>query len=340
MDTPQFSNKPVVGISGGSPKSESVLAMKRQVEAAGGTVILLANHTDRSAADDLSKIDALVVMGNNADIDPARYGAKAHPKTFSERSTPQGTARADYEEQLMQAALDSGMPVMGVCAGMQRLNVLCGGTLHQHVPDLTGNDEHSQQNLGISFSTPVQPVLIEGGTKLGAIADEVTAVYAPTHSSNSPTVLMENSMHHQAVDRVGGNLRPAAFGEDEVTASDGSKQKLVEAIEADPNGKYGNQFVLGVQWHPEFGASPLGEKLAGHVVGEALQYAVEHHRQHPLAQIEQENALSAAQDYAAPSPPKDPEANRVRAGSMAAMVMRDRAVASQSPGQQSSVRLQ
>lgn len=306
--------------------------MVKQIEDAGGTAIMLTNHTHRDPAQDLQKIDALVVMGNDVDINPARYGQQAGPRTFSEDSVPEGRARADYEYALLQGALDSRMPVLGVCAGMQRINVLLGGSLHQHVPDLTGNDEHAQQELGISFSTPVQPVLIEGGTTLGAIADRLSVVYTPTHTPQDPTVLMENSMHHQAVDRLGRGLRASAYAEDEITAADGTKQRLVEGVEADPNGPYANQFLVGVQWHPEFGASPLGPQLAAQVVGQAQQYAQAHNRTHSMEEVARENALSAQQSYDAPSPPKDPEAMRVRPGSMAAMVMRNRAVRDQQVG--------
>jgi putative glutamine amidotransferase len=321
---------PVIGISGGGPMSESVKSMIRQVEAAGAKVILLTNHEKRNPANDINKIDALVVMGNNADIDPAKYGAARHPKTYSEMDSPEGRTRAAYEEQLMQHALAQGVPLLGVCGGLQRLNVLCGGTLHQHVPDLTGHDEHAQQSLDISFSTPVQPVIIENNSTLGNIADTIRAVYAPAHSSNLPSIVMENSMHHQAVDRVGQGLRAVAFAEDEITTANG-KQRLVEAVEADPNGRFGNQFVMGVQWHPEFGASPLGEKIATHLVGEARQFAITNQRQHAPEEIERENALSREQTATPPSPPKNVEAKPVvRTGSMAEMVLQRRAAASKS----------
>jgi putative glutamine amidotransferase len=317
---------PVIGISGGSPTSGSVNAMVKQIEDAGGTVIMLTNHTKRDAKADLAQIDALVVMGNNADIDPAAYGESPHPETYAETQTPEGAARADYENTILQEALDSKMPVMGVCAGMQRLNVLLGGSLHQHVPDITGHDEHAQQELGISFSTPVQPILIENDSKLGTIADEVRMVYAPSHEASSlPTIMMENSMHHQAVKDIGQGLRAVAFADDEITGPDGNKQRLVEAVEADPAGPYANQFVLGVQWHPEFGASPLGPKLANHVVAEAQHYAQTQNRQHSTEDVERENALSKAQDYAAPSPEKEKDTPRIRPGSAAAAIMQMRA---------------
>src|SRR5690606_34383926 len=94
---------------------------------------------------DIAKADGVLVMGNDSDINPGDYGAKAiHKETKTETNTPQGLARARYEYALIGAALGKKVPLMGVCAGMQRINVLLGGTLNQHVPDTLGNNEHAQ----------------------------------------------------------------------------------------------------------------------------------------------------------------------------------------------------
>jgi len=286
MDTQN--TPPVIGISGSSGDSASVRAMVAQIRDAGATPLFLGKHSTRSATADLPKIDALLVMGNNADIDPATYGAARSPKTHAETDTPEGKARADYEGAMLKAALEQKIPVVGVCGGMQRLNVLLGGSLHQDIPELIGNDNHAQQDAHIAPTTPVQPVLINNKSTLGGIAGSSSSIYVPAPGTPLPGMIMENSMHHQAVDRVGSGLRVAAAATDMLPGN----KILVEAIEADPQGKYGQQFVLGVQWHPEFGASPLGPLLAKRVVNEARSFALESDRTHPMEEAIQENIKS------------------------------------------------
>lgn len=280
---------PVIGISGSNADSASVRAMMTQIAGTGAIPIFLGNHGKRDAEADIGKIDALVVMGNNADIDPAAYGAQKNTHTVSETDTADGRVRAEYEERLLRKAVASGMPVLGVCGGMQRINVMCGGTLHQHIPDLVRHNDHAQQEHNIAPFIPVEPILIEKGTSLGSIAGGVTTVYAPGHGSTERTTVMENSMHHQAVDKIGEGLRAAAFAEDKLP----SGGRLVEAVEAAPDGKYGKQFLIGVQWHPEFGASPVGARLAANVANAAYEFAQAHDRQHPLTEAIEENKLSA-----------------------------------------------
>jgi putative glutamine amidotransferase len=280
--------KPVIGISGTNADSASVRAMMTQIRSAGATPLFLGNHAKRDAAKDVDKIDALVVMGNDADIDPARYGQPRHAKTKPESDTPEGKARADYEYALMQKALSQSMPVLGVCGGMQRLNVIFGGDLHQDIPELIGHHEHAQQEFGIAPFVPVQPVIIDKSTMLGAIAGGVSAVYTPAHGTQSVEIVQENSMHHQAVNRVGQGLRASAFAADKLP--DG--KLMVEAIEGDP-AVVGDQFVLGVQWHPEFGASELGANIAARLSQEAAKFAARGKRAHPPGQAQDETIESA-----------------------------------------------
>ncbi|MBY0408016.1 MAG: gamma-glutamyl-gamma-aminobutyrate hydrolase family protein [Rickettsiales bacterium] len=307
---------PVIGISGSSADSASVKAMIRQVIEAGGTPLLLANHAGRTAAEDLQKIDALMVMGNNADINPEKYGAAKDPHTKSEDDSKEGAARSQYEEELLARTVAMKMPVLGVCGGMQRINILCGGTLHQHVPDLVGHNEHSQQEYKVDGYIPVQPVFLGKhgkDTTLSSIAAGITSIYAPGHDA-PPLMLLENSMHHQAVNVVGEGLRPAAFSDDKVKLPDGRDSLLIEAIEADPNGKFKDQTLLGVQWHPEFGASPLGERITGFMVNKAKEYARQTGREHTQAEVVRENFVSSLPaNIPAPRP-----------GSMTEMVLRRR----------------
>jgi putative glutamine amidotransferase len=155
----------------------------------------------------ISRLDAVCLSGG-PDLDPEAYGARTrHPELGD--TAPSLDA---FELALARAALERGMPLLGICRGSQALNVACGGTLHQHV------DGHRQTGPGCTASHEVD---VLEGTRLGALLG------AGAHAVNS--------FHHQAVDRLGAGLRIAA------RAADGT----VEAIER-PAG-----FAIGVQWHAE-----------------------------------------------------------------------------------------
>ncbi|AXE25680.1 gamma-glutamyl-gamma-aminobutyrate hydrolase family protein [Streptomyces globosus] len=177
------------------------------VQAAGGAAVLLPpDGAPGAAAEVLGRLDGLVVAGG-PDVDPARYGAPRDPRTG-----PAGTARDEWELALIGAALDAGVPLLGICRGMQALNVALGGTLVQHI------DGHLHQP-GVMSWHPVRPV---PGTRYAALVPEEAEV--PTY-------------HHQAVDRLGRGLVASAH------AVDGT----VEAVELPGP----DRWVLGVQWHPE-----------------------------------------------------------------------------------------
>lgn len=279
--------KPVIGISGVNAGSSSVRAMFSQVAASGGTPLFLSNFAQRDAKADINKIDGLIIMGNSYDIDPARYGAKTqHPETQNEMDTPEGQARAAYEFEIMRLAITQNVPLLGICGGHQRLNVLRGGTLHQHVPDLVGHEKHMQYKQGVAPFIPVMPVEISEGSQLAEIADGIDSLYVPGREADR--ALMTNSFHHQAIDRLGSGLRAVAFS-DEYEVN-GEKQRIIEAVEAEPKSKLAGKFILGVQWHPEFSASPLGPRLTQKLVERAAQKprsTLTH------AQIAAENRLSA-----------------------------------------------
>ncbi|MHA6764472.1 gamma-glutamyl-gamma-aminobutyrate hydrolase family protein [Streptacidiphilus sp. PAMC 29251] len=184
-----------------------------QVQAAGGIAVLLAPDDPATAPDVLSRLDGLVVSGG-PDVDPARYGAQPDPRT-----DPPGVERDAWELALITAALAQGLPLLGICRGMQLLNVACGGDLVQHLPDLVGHESHSPAP-GVYAAHPVTPV---PGTRL---ADVIGA-----EPRNVPTY------HHQAVRRLGSGL----------TASAHHGDGTVEAVE-------GPGFTLAVQWHPEQGS--------------------------------------------------------------------------------------
>ncbi len=335
-------NAPVILISGGSASSASVQAAATMVTNNGGVPLILTNHLDRvkgknreglyaEAIQMLKKADGLMVMGNNGDIDPQEYGQQRGHKTNSELSNKDGTineegmARRNLETVMMKVALGAGMPMFGICGGMQRMNVICGGTLHQHIPDDmrdAAHSEHAQQELGIPLFVPVQPVNIKSDTLLGSIAETISTVFTPARTAEGDIHLDVNSMHHQAVGTIGQGLRVAALSED--TLKDGTK--LVEAIELDPNGVLGNsplgghRFGVFTQWHPEFSDSPLGAKITAQFTSKAMEFARAAGHEHTLEDVQAENRLSALAVVKEPT-----EQNTVKVGSMTAMILKQRA---------------
>ncbi|MCL6669444.1 gamma-glutamyl-gamma-aminobutyrate hydrolase family protein [Streptomyces panaciradicis] len=180
----------------------------RLVQRAGGLTAMLPPDAPEHAAATVARLDGLVIAGG-PDVAPERYGAERDPRTG-----PPAAARDIWELALIEAALAARLPLLGICRGMQLLNVALGGTLVQHL------DGHAVE-VGVFGRHPVKPV---PGTRYAEIAPEETSV--PTY-------------HHQALDRLGTGLMPSAY------AADGT----VEAVEVPT----ADRWVLGVQWHPEMG---------------------------------------------------------------------------------------
>ncbi|MGA5699383.1 gamma-glutamyl-gamma-aminobutyrate hydrolase family protein [Peterkaempfera bronchialis] len=215
-------NRPLIGITtylerarwGVWEQSAALLpaAYPALVQAAGGLAVLLPPDDPGRAPSVAARLDGLVVAGG-PDIAPDRYGAEPHPRTAA--TAPERDA---WESALIRAAAAARLPLLGVCRGMQLLNVVRGGTLVQHLPEAVGHRGHCP-TPGVFARHPVRPV---PGTALAALLPEAELA-VPTY-------------HHQAVDRLGSGLRVCA------RAADGT----VEALEGDGPG-----FLLGVQWHPE-----------------------------------------------------------------------------------------
>ena len=163
----------------------------------------------------LELIDGLVLAGG-ADIDPASYGSAAHPETAD--VVPERDAA---EIALARAAIEGDIPVLGICRGMQLINVACGGTLIQHLPETFGHEEH-RRVIG-SFDGSDHEVELNEGSLAAAAAGEATHVTL--------------SHHHQGVDQLGEGL---------IVSGTSIFDDLPEAIEMPDRA-----FVLGVQWHPE-----------------------------------------------------------------------------------------
>jgi putative glutamine amidotransferase len=163
----------------------------------------------------LDRIDGLILAGG-ADIDPSSYGAEPHPET---RGTVPERDRSEIA--LARCAVERDMPVLGICRGMQLLNVALGGTLRQHLPDLVGHQEH-RRNPG-SFDNSDHDVRLEPGSLAARAAAE------ELHGTKSH--------HHQGIDELGEGL---------VVTGVSALDEMPEAVEAPAC-----RFVLGVQWHPE-----------------------------------------------------------------------------------------
>lgn len=258
---------PVIGISGESAESAAVSAMMTQIRSAGAVPLYLGNHACRNAHDDIALLDGVVLTGNTFDVNPELYNEVQHPKTRSSASDSLATQRLHYEEELAKYACEKKIPLLGICGGMQLINVEQGGKLEQHLPD-GGRIGHRQRKYAMPMFVPVHPITVEANSHLAELAGEIKHYFMPDAAANP--VILENSNHHQSVSVVADGLRIAAY-------DDRHGQRVVEAIESDPNGKFKDQWILGVQWHPEFGASPLGAKIAGKLVQQSQCYAREHH---------------------------------------------------------------
>jgi len=187
------------------------------VRLAGG-VPLVAPPLDDDAevASALARSDAVLIVGG-PDLDPAAYGQEPHPATKLLHRR-----RNDSDLRLARGALDSGKPLLGVCGGLQVVNVIRGGTLHQHVPEMPELSSPKEHTAGDTFDSYHQ-IRLEPDCRLAKIM--------------GATEMEVNSAHHQSVDRVGEGLRAVAW----------SQKGVIEALEgADPG-----RFLALVQWHPE-----------------------------------------------------------------------------------------
>jgi putative glutamine amidotransferase len=188
-----------------------------QIQRAGGIAVLLP--PDPRTSDDpepwLDVLDGLILTGG-ADVDPSLYGAEPHPST--DEAAPDRDA---FEIALARGAMARDLPLLGICRGMQVMNVARGGTLIQHLPDDFGHDDH-RRALG-TFDNADHEVRLADGSLARRVAGEAI------HSTKSH--------HHQGVDRIGEGLEVTGWA----TIDD-----LPETLEDRSCG-----FALGVQWHPE-----------------------------------------------------------------------------------------
>jgi len=217
------SRRPLIGITpdvqhpkDAPPRYEVKVAYADAVVRAGGLPFIIPYSDDPTTVDAyLDRVAGVVVTGGAFDIPPEAYGQK--PRDGLGVLKPGRTA---FESALMQAALRRGLPLLGVCGGMQLLHVLLGGTLFQDIGrEVPEAREHEQKH---DRTQPHHPVHVAEGTRLA------TAL--------GPGQLMVNSTHHQAAHEV----------PDAVVVSARSPDGVIEAIESKSH-----PFAIGVQWHPE-----------------------------------------------------------------------------------------
>ena len=186
------------------------------VERAGGIPVLIPPQDldSEGARRILAGMDGLLLCGGR-DVDPSRYGQE--PGQHTDSPDPR---RDRTEDALLEVAIETGLPTLGICRGAQMLNVHRGGTLIQHLPDVVGDTRYQQG--GGTFT--MMPVRITPDTRLHDIVGGGESIDAAA------------MYHHQAIDAVGEGLRVSALSDD----------GIVEAVEMPDH-----PFCVAVQWHPE-----------------------------------------------------------------------------------------
>jgi putative glutamine amidotransferase len=220
----------VEGLTVHSTGGEYIAAVMDGAEA----VPLLIPATDSPLASGviLKSIDGLLLTGSASNVSPGLYdGLSPHSNTLLDEYRDRTTI------PLIRAAVDAGMPVFAICRGFQELNVAFGGTLHQHVHEVPGRRDHREDetaSLEVQYG-PAHPVHVSEDGLLACIV--------------AMRDFMVNSLHGQGIDRLARALHADAH------APDGQ----IEAVSM-PGAK---AFVLGVQWHPEWGwaDNPISRSL-------------------------------------------------------------------------------
>jgi len=232
--------RPRIGISLDTDDAKARYELKRTyvdaVLGAGGLPILVPFCSPEVADEYFSALDGLVLSGGAFDVPPALYGEET--KAVCGPLVPE---RTETELRLLRGAIEGGLPVLGVCGGMQLLNVALGGSLHQDLPADLGIRIHQQPP---PKDVPSHDVEVVAGTRLAALTGAGR--------------LRVNSTHHQAVKAVAPGLLVSARSADGV----------VEGIELP-----GHPFALGVQWHPESALrhEPRHAAIYGGLVRAALE---------------------------------------------------------------------
>ncbi len=253
-DSPAFAadddtaRMPVIGISGRRMPADQPFALLGAVaiqesypdavtRAGGLAAVMIPCELDETSADRIvASLDGLVLTGG-PDVDPRAYGEAPHETVYGVSEL-----QDHFEQALLEATIRAGKPVLCICRGLQLLNVVYGGTLHQHLGDLDGLGAHGVPGGGGSAANDIT---IDDESLLARVTGTTTA--------------RGECHHHQAVDRVGDGLRVVA------RTADG----VVEGLELDEPG----QWLVAVQWHPEDSAAddPVQQRLFQHLVDAAAR---------------------------------------------------------------------
>ena len=249
--------KPVIGISCctklfgeyAMPNHAASDTYIRATDQVVGAVPLLIPANGPAADIDtvLARLDGLMLTGSPSNVDPSLYDAPVHPENVKH-----DRARDAVTTALIRAAVAEGLPTLGICRGLQEMNVAFGGSLHQRVLDLPARLDHSSPKHP-DFSVRV------GNRHEVSLTGEIRAIAGEDR-------IIVNSLHHQAIDRLGDGLIIEGL------APDGT----IEAIRVDAPG-----FALGVQWHPEydFETNPISRAIF-RAFGRALLARIGAHRGH------------------------------------------------------------
>ena len=229
---------------------------ERAVELAGGEPVRIPlDQTPAEVMKLIERCDGVLLPGSNADVDPAKFGAPRSANTAA------ADARRDtVDELLLQDAYNMRKPILGICYGLQSLNVYRTGSLIQHIPDFLPEDLRTRVNH-------------EAGKKV-AVAHDVEVApdsrLAEILGRGAKVMLPVNSSHHQSADVIGDGLRIAAR-----CPADG----IIEAVE----GASSDHFVLAVQWHPE---RSVDEDEASRAIFKALVEAANSRHQQLAGEFE------------------------------------------------------
>lgn len=216
MSLPRIAVSGVVRTWDGADRTGVNAAYIQAILAAGGVPLILSPPIGASlAARALDGCDGLVLTGGE-DVDPSWYGAELSPL-----GDPPSQERDLFELALFAVARQQGLPILGICRGIQLINVALGGTLFQDLPsERPGSVDHSPSGPRNARSHPVR---IQAGSRAAAALDA--------------TSLVVNSLHHQAIKDLAPGLLATGWTED----------GLIEAAESEPDASW----ILAVQWHPE-----------------------------------------------------------------------------------------
>lgn len=209
---------------------------ERAIEVAGGEAVRIGLDLSREELRKrIESCDGVLLPGSKADVDPAQYGAARSPHTAESDAR-----RNAVDHALLEDAHRLRKPVLGICYGLQILNVERGGSLVQHIPEFLPRELSSKVNHEAGRTVALaHEVEVEAGSMLASILRAGHAQRPGEESKNGGgLVIAVNSSHHQSAQAIGDGLRVVAR-----CTADG----IIEALEGNP----AEQFVLAVQWHPE-----------------------------------------------------------------------------------------